>query len=247
MDSFQTMKEPAIPWRHEMKYLISDMEAEVLKKRLSFLMPLDPHAGAKGGYFIRSLYFDDEKGSALEEKDAGVFYRKKYRIRIYDLSRGIISLERKRKEGAYIQKASARLTEEEYRKLLHGDCRFLLERRERVCTDFYADLISLRMHPVIIVDYDRVPFICEAGTVRITFDSHVRAAAPSEEIFDGNLPAYEVLDPGTQILEVKYTEYLPGEIRCLLQIGSSVQISASKYVLCLEKRRRMISAEQAVY
>ena len=70
------VKEPAIPWRHEMKYLISDMEAEALKKRLGFLMRLDPHVSGKQGYFIRSLYFDDDRGSAIEEKDAGVFYRK---------------------------------------------------------------------------------------------------------------------------------------------------------------------------
>lgn len=231
------VKEPAIPWRHEMKYLISDMEAEALKKRLGFLMRLDPHVSGKQGYFIRSLYFDDDRGSAIEEKDAGVFYRKKYRIRIYNCSRDILFLERKRKEGAYIQKASARLSEEEYLRLMNGESGFLLGHRERVCMDFYTDLSAKRLHPVIIVDYERVPFICQAGTVRITFDSHVRAAAPYGGLFDSGLPAYEVLDPGTQILEVKYTEFLPEEIRCLLQINSSVQISASKYVLCLEKRR----------
>ena len=40
-----------------------------------FLQP-DPHAG-EGGYYIRSLYFEDYWNSAYAEKEAGVLMRKK--------------------------------------------------------------------------------------------------------------------------------------------------------------------------
>ena len=70
-------------YRHELKYLISYADKAELTVRLAPVLHLDPHA-QQGGYFIRSLYFDDYWNTAYEEKDAGVLLRKKYRIRIYN-------------------------------------------------------------------------------------------------------------------------------------------------------------------
>ena len=70
-------------FRYEWKYLISYPEYEALKVRMAPYFKLDSHA-TDGEYLIRSLYFDDYWNSAYEEKDMGVFFRKKYRIRIYD-------------------------------------------------------------------------------------------------------------------------------------------------------------------
>ena len=44
--------------RHEIKYIISLREAELLKYRLRALLRPDPHARTDGSYFIRSLYFE---------------------------------------------------------------------------------------------------------------------------------------------------------------------------------------------
>ena len=88
-------------FRHEWKYLINRAEKQLTDLRLRECMQLDPHAG-EGGYMIRSLYFDDYWNSAMEEKDAGVLMRKKYRIRIYNCSDKSIKLERKKKFGSYI-------------------------------------------------------------------------------------------------------------------------------------------------
>ena len=96
-------------FRHEWKYLINRAEKQLTDLRLRECMQLDPHAG-EGGYMIRSLYFDDYWNSAMEEKDAGVLMRKKYRIRIYNCSDKSIKLERKKKFGSYIYKEAAPLT-----------------------------------------------------------------------------------------------------------------------------------------
>ena len=68
-------------FRNEWKYLISTSEKEMLMLRLKPFLQPDPHAG-EGGYYIRSLYFEDYWNSAYAEKEAGVLMRKKYRIRI---------------------------------------------------------------------------------------------------------------------------------------------------------------------
>ena len=58
-------------YRHELKYLISYADKAELAVRMAPVLHLDPHA-KQGGYFIRSLYFDDYWNTAYEEKDAGV-------------------------------------------------------------------------------------------------------------------------------------------------------------------------------
>ena len=93
-------------YRHEQKYRISYAEKAALELRLAPLLRRDAHA-KPGGYRIRSLYFDDWWNSAYGEKEAGVFLRKKYRIRIYDGSDAVIKLERKKKVGSYIYKEDA--------------------------------------------------------------------------------------------------------------------------------------------
>ena len=75
------------------------------------------------------------------------------------------------------------------------------------------------------------------GTVRLTFDSHVRAAVLDNDIFDANLPALEVLPPGKMILEVKFTEFLPQIVREIMPPAASEFTAVSKFVLCYEKTR----------
>ena len=42
--------------------------------------------------------------------------------------------------------------------------------------EFYVEYMSNVLRPRVIVDYEREPWILDAGTVRITFDMNVRAA-----------------------------------------------------------------------
>ena len=221
-------------YRHEWKYLIDTAQKELICRRLSPFLSLDKHA-KDGAYMIRSLYFDDYFNTAYEEKDAGVLQRKKYRIRIYNCSDASIKLERKKKFGSYIYKEAATLTKDEVYKILDGDYGFLLQSTKPLCREFYVECMSNMMRPRTVVDYEREPWILDAGTVRITFDSDVRAAVGSFDIFDDTLPALPVLEPGKCVMEVKYTEFLPRFVREVLPDRASEFTAISKYVLCYEK------------
>ena len=231
------MKNNPVPqFRHELKYIISYLEKDVIVRRLQTILQSDEHA-TNGSYFIRSLYFDDWWESAYKEKQIGCASRKKYRIRTYNYSDTVIRLERKRKEGSYILKESAQLTREEAEQLMKEDYRFLLKRNEQVCRDFYVECVSNLMRPKVIVDYEREPFVYPYGDVRITFDTGVRAGMMEFDIFDKSLPTAEVLEPEKLIMEVKFTEYLPNIIREILPPENSEYTAASKYVMCLDKRK----------
>lgn len=225
-------------FRHELKYLINEGEHQLLAMRLKTFMQLDSHA-RDGGYMIRSLYFDDYWNSAYTEKEMGILLRKKYRIRIYNCSDASIRLERKKKEGSYIYKEDAPLTRDEVEKILRGEYDFLLKSPYPLCREFYVECVSRVMRPRVIVDYEREPWIMDIGTVRITFDSDVRAAVGGNDIFDASLPALPVLEPGKLVMEVKFTEMLPQIVRDMLPLPAQELTAVSKYVLCYEKTRYM--------
>lgn len=259
------MKSEGYKFRHELKFMISEVERDILIKRLSFFMQADAHAGGnetrediilekcfrqdeciqkaadslQSGYMIRSLYFDDRFERAYEEKLAGVESRKKYRIRIYNCSDKVIKLECKHKEGQYIHKTAASLTREEADALIAGRYDFLTDKDEPLCREFYFECAVNGMAPKVVVDYDRVPFVYPYGDVRITFDSQVRAGMLNNNLFDKELPVKNVMQPGMLIMEVKFTEYLPELIRSLLPVADSAYMAYSKYTMCLEKKKEL--------
>lgn len=226
-------------FRHELKYCITYKEREALLKRFEPMIERDKNGG-KEGYTIRSLYFDDYWNTAYSEKLAGTFYRKKYRIRIYNFSDKVIKLECKEKQGNYIHKTSASLKREEVESILRNNFDFLLQRPERLCKEFYLECMTKRMRPVVIVDYERDAFVQKIGDVRITFDKHVRSAWTSYDMFDGTIPAFEVLEPETLIMEVKYTQMLPEYIRRVIAPMNNIHVAASKYTMCVDKKMEFI-------
>ena len=122
--------------------------------------------------------------------------------------------------NAYAEKESGVLMRKKYRIRIY---------------EFYVECVSNLMRPRTIVDYDRVPWIMDEGTVRITFDSDVRAAVGSYDIFDPSLPTLPVLEAGKLVMEVKFTEMLPQIVRDLLPPNAQEFTAVSKYVLCYEK------------
>lgn len=222
-------------FRHELKYSITYKEREALLRRFGPMIQRDKNGGEEG-YTIRSLYFDDYQKTAYEEKLAGTFARKKYRIRIYNYSDKVIKLECKEKQGNYIHKTSAALSRDEVEKIISGDFGFLLLRPEELCKEFYVQCTTKLMRPIVIVDYERDAFVETVGDVRITFDKHVRSAWMNYDLFDSQIPAFEVLEPERLIMEVKYTQMLPDYVKRIVTPENSIQVAASKYTMCVDKK-----------
>ena len=224
-----------IKFRHELKYIMDVSDVALLRPKLSSLLLADSNAGPGGVYKIRSLYFDDYWGSAYADKVDGVNLRCKYRIRCYNDKDDYICLERKLKNGQYIAKQSARLTRAQTEAIINGRYDFLLEDGQPLSREFYYECVSNVMRPRVIVDYEREPYVFEGGDVRITFDMNVRASVLGFSIFDPRLPSIPVLPPAHLILEVKFTDFLPGVIRKLLPGRGAAETSFSKFVLACEQ------------
>lgn len=216
-------------YRHEYKYIISKTSAELLKLRLKCMMARDPHAGETGQYTIRSLYFDDLRFTAFDEKMAGLRDREKFRLRCYNYNTDLIRLEKKEKHGDLTRKTGQALTLQQVRALTAcqwGD----LTVSEGALLDALRRGISRGLRPAVLVDYDRTPFVCNAGQTRITLDENIRTKPYDADLWAKPTAMVPVLEPDQVVLEVKFNDFLPGYLG--LEDIPKINLAISKYVLC---------------
>lgn len=217
-------------YRVENKYLVSDLDLSIIAQRLQTVMHQDIHQNGSC-YEIRSAYFDDIFDSCMDENDAGIDYRKKYRVRIYDPVVSPIKLEIKEKTHGFTKKTSCSITAEEWESIYHD--------KEDLCFSERAPLNelillrkSVRMLPKVLIVYERSAFVCETGNVRITFDRNIMASREVDSFFDERVHGLvPVLPKGMHVLEVKYDELLPDFIAKQLEIGKLRKTAFSKYYL----------------
>ena len=207
-------------FRHELKYLISSAQLQLIRNRINNMVPLDTHAGSDGAYTIRSLYFDDYENRCFYENENGTDPREKFRIRIYNHSAERITLECKRKERGKTLKTSCPLTIEQTKVLMKGRALPDMGALHPLLQKLNLLILTRRMHPVVIVEYDRIPYVYKNGNVRITLDMNIGSSREIGRFLDASIPKRPVMPMGRQLLEVKYDEYLPDFIYRNLQLPS---------------------------
>ena len=219
-------------YRHELKYLVSAAQILLLKSRIAAIMPKDPHVKADGSYTIRSLYFDDYYNRCYYENENGTDPREKYRIRIYNHSSDRITLECKRKEHGKTLKTACPLTMEQARQLMNGIPLSITEDLPPLLRKLIVEMHSRRMRPVVVVEYERIPFIYKGGNVRVTFDTNISSSANVTDFFDDTFPKRPIMPAGQHLMEIKFDEYLPDFIYNTLNLRQLQQTTYSKYYLC---------------
>ena len=220
-------------FRHEYKYLISRQAADLLKLRLPHVMKPDVHAGPTGQYTIRSLYFDDQQFGAFYEKVSGVDNRTKFRIRCYNYEDKLFKLEKKEKKGHLTRKTAQTVSkadvislQKDPRHRCPEHCGELTEELRMLCVNQGA-------RPVVLVDYDRTPFVSVYGNTRITLDENLRTIPYNGDLFAPAAPAVPVLEPDQVILEVKFDDFLPGHLAAALADIPKAPMAISKFAMCL--------------
>jgi hypothetical protein len=204
----------------------------LLKSRINGLIPKDSHVGEKGYYNIRSLYFDDYYDRCYYENENGDDPREKLRIRIYNHSPEYISLECKRKERGKTLKTFCPLTINQCEQLIKNEYLRDIDNQPEVLKKLTLEMMSRRLHPKVIVEYDRIPYVYKGGNVRITFDTNVSSSFQIDDFLNGNISKRPVMPQGLHLLEVKWDEYLPDVIYRALQLENLQQTAYSKYYLC---------------
>ena len=219
-------------YRYEFKYEIDAWQVIILKKRLSEILKKDSHVGEKGSYRIRSLYFDDYDNHGYYDNENGYDLREKFRIRIYNGSSDMIRLELKKKESGKNIKISCPISKEQTEILMGGDFLNYEDDMPPLLKKFYIYQQTRHLRPKVIVEYDRVPFVCKDGNVRVTLDLDICASNRIEDFLEKEIARRPIMPKGRHILEVKYDEFIPDYINQTVKMKSLRHTAYSKYYLC---------------
>ncbi len=224
-------------YRYELKFLLSSKRAEILKYRLSIVMDKDNNSiNPNGEYYIRSLYYDDIYNTAYYDKIDGMFEREKYRIRFYNFDDTYISLELKGKKGDLSYKRRDLITKEEYMFINNKEFDKIEIDDRKVLRDFIKAMKMKNIKPAVIVDYKRLAYTYKFEDVRITFDENIKSGRYNHDLFNKDIPLYNVLEDDNVILEVKYNNRLPGFLNDVIKTVPMVRIAVSKFALCIERK-----------
>ncbi len=218
-------------FRHEWKHEIGYSDMLILRSRLKSVMQSDPNA-KDGRYFVRSLYFDNLQDKALMEKINGVNRREKFRLRYYNNDLSHITLEKKSKINGLCGKQQQVIGYEIAEQILNGDIEALTASdRPSLLMELGIKMKTQGLMPKTIVDYEREPFICEAGNTRVTMDYNIRTGLISRDFLEPESITVPAGDAPI-ILEVKWDEFLPSFVRDLVQIPGRRTSAFSKYAAC---------------
>lgn len=216
--------------RHEWKHEISVSDRIILRQRLRTVMQPDPHA-INGCYQISSLYFDTPGDRALREKNDGVSFREKYRIRCYNGDTGVIFLEKKTKLGGLGTKDSVCVSAGEVERLLKGDLEWMFDPERPLAQELRSRMVSQGLRPKVIVGYIREPFVYAPGNVRVTMDYDIHIGLRCEDFLRPDPVTIPARD-NPILLEVKWDEFLPSVIRDAVQLEGRHTSAFSKYSAC---------------
>ncbi|NQX87559.1 MAG: polyphosphate polymerase domain-containing protein [Halioglobus sp.] len=226
--------------RSELKYYINTNECVSLVNRLKYVLDADKHSVPGTGYFIRSLYFDSYDDKCLHEKQAGIMYRRKFRLRIYDTECRSLKFEIKNKCNNQIFKQSATISRDSAERIAVGEYDELLNYNNPVLNQAYIEFTNFHYRPTVLVDYDRDAYVSDYFNLRITIDKHLRSNNTDFDLFSSDVHMIPVILEGNHILEIKFDRCLPDHIRTIVQPSSFERFAISKYTL----GRRMLKTQK---
>lgn len=232
--------------RFELKYLLTLRQAERFKSDLrAYLIP-DDHGNENGRYTVASLYYDAPNLRCYWEKENGIKFRRKLRIRRYE-SGDVLTEESP--VFVEIKQRVDRVTQKRRALLSYGDALRLCN--DRQILDYDADdkafvdevfvyLWQYNLQPMSIVRYERQAFI---GTeydigLRVTFDTSLSFQAHPLHLHEppSSLP---LLAPGRVVMEVKVNERIPYWLTGMIAAHNLQLVRMSKYCRSIEAAEAM--------
>ena len=222
--------------RFELKYLITREQAERLKVALAATMVPDTNGKRDGHYTVASLYYDSPDLRCYREKEAGIKFRRKLRIRLYGTGDVVteetpVFVEIKQRIDRVTQKRRAMLPYAEALRLCQDrQMPDLAPENEAVIEEIYEFLWRYNLRPASIVRYERHAL---AGAdydigLRVTFDTFLSCQCWPLHLHEppSGLP---MLPPNLVVLEIKVNERVPYWLVDLIAAHNLQSVPYSKY------------------
>lgn len=226
--------------RFEFKYLLDQAIAEAIKEDIKHFLMLDPYTKEGQGYWVNTIYLDNQRLTCFWEKTDGLFFRKKLRFRAYGKKKdSAIFFELKRKKGDIILKDRLVVEKKHLEPILENSLDYLLKKKKGAEQELMKECLSFKwqrdLKPVILITYFRQAFISSYQDLRLTFDTQIRGVKLRDFSFNQD-PDQEkdILDKGT-ILELKFTGSLPYWLYHVIKKYNLKRESFSKYCQGIER------------
>jgi hypothetical protein len=228
--------------RFELKYVITLQQAELFKASLRKYML--PDIQGNGRYSLGSLYYDSPDLRCYHEKENGLRFRRKLRIRHYVNNEPLteqtpVYVEIKQRVDRVTQKRREALSYGDALRLcndrLMPDC---MENQQPFLDEVYAFLWQYNLRPTSIVRYHRQAF---NGTefdpgLRVTFDTDLRFQ-PNQLRLHENASTLPILPPGQVVMEIKVNERIPYWLTGMIADHNLELKRISKYCRSIEAAR----------
>lgn len=228
--------------RYEFKYIVDNVVAEKIQKKLANFIRLDNFAKKykNQSYKVLSLYFDDNRYSAYHDKIDGLHTRQKFRLRCYsnDIHNTPVYLEMKGRINNFVVKKRTQVDDENiYKKssfdLTRNLANLYLSNNNPLFSRFMIFYNKKKINPVALVEYERKPYISKFDdSFRITFDSKL-TTSQSYGLFEKKKRRYACL-PNKSIIEIKFERYFPLWFYGIIQEFNLQRVSISKICKSLE-------------
>lgn len=233
--------------RFELKYVVSEELAQAIRESIRIHLVPDPYTKPEeAGYEVNSLYLDSDGLELCNATVQGLKNRFKLRIRWYqgDEDRPYF-LEIKRRVNDQVLKRRVPVRSEAVPELLGGH----LPTRDHllgcdpnagldVLNEFCRLRNSLRASGAVYVRYEREAWVPdEMDMARVTFDRRLEGTE-FKGVFEFSENEWSPVQPGGTILELKFTDRLPGWMRRLIRDFDLRRRSVPKYVSCAAGLRR---------
>ena len=242
--------------RFELKYLVPLKAAEAFKHDLGANLVPDDHGDALGAYGLSSLYFDAPDFRFYWEKVDGIRFRRKLRIRRYEMQAALapetpVFVEIKQRLNRVTQKRRVILPYREAlalcseRKLPEVDAsRFSWA--ELAVLDEVASLTwQYNLRPASLVRYTRQALVgTEYDTgLRVTFDTNLVFHAQRQDPFCLGLEeggdGLALFPPDWCVVEIKVNERIPYWLTELVAAHNLNMVRVSKYCRSIELAQHM--------
>lgn len=231
--------------RFELKYVIALAQAEKFKQALLPFMCPDEHGGNKGKYGLTSLYYDSPDLRCYWEKEYGLRFRRKLRVRKYETDTQITEATPVFVE---IKQRVDRVTQKRRIVLPYADALRLCNDREYlegygvdqpVIDEMYVFLWQYNLRPVSIVRYDRQAFVGSQYDIglRVTFDTNLTVQTDRLRVHESP-KALPILPMDKVVMEIKVNERIPTWLTNLIADHNFRLERISKYCRGIDAAQR---------
>ncbi|MCA9395893.1 MAG: polyphosphate polymerase domain-containing protein [Candidatus Omnitrophica bacterium] len=243
--------------RYELKYWVTEETYSALVNDLAPFVEHDAYCADKPrhSYPIWSLYLDDESLSCYSEREDGLKYRQKYRLRTYtgdkslnEAQNDVLFVEIKKRQNKVILKDRSLFKVSDAENILdfNSDIGWTsnLEQRQQESINqfnYYKNLLSLR--PVAAIKYDREAFFGRIDkNVRITFDRNIcsKKCSSFRQMYTESKDWLHLKDARI-VLEIKVYNAMPSWLVQLVRIHQLKLTSISKYCSSIDTLHQLTS------